>query len=49
VVKDGAVTTIDLSTALQAAQERSFTSIPSRDWAGRDVDAMAPMVFETRS
>ncbi|WP_281685325.1 amidohydrolase family protein [Thalassobaculum salexigens] len=51
VVKDGAVTTIDLRAALtelQAAQERSFSSIPTRDWAGRTVDQMAPMVFETR-
>jgi 5-methylthioadenosine/S-adenosylhomocysteine deaminase len=51
VVKDGAVTTIDLRAALtelQAAQERSFSSIPTRDWAHRTVDQMAPMVFETR-
>ena len=43
--------TIDLRAALdelQAAQERSFSSIPTRDWAGRTVDQMAPMVFETR-
>ena len=52
VVKDGAVTTIDMPSALaelQAAQERSFTSISKRDWAGRTVDEMAPMVFETRT
>jgi len=51
VVADGAVTTIDVRSALtelQAAQERSFVSIPHRDWAGRDVDQMAPMVFEVR-
>jgi 5-methylthioadenosine/S-adenosylhomocysteine deaminase len=51
-VKDGAVTTIDMPSALaelQAAQERSFTSISKRDWAGRTVDEMAPMVFETRT
>jgi len=51
VVKEGEVTTIDLRAALtelQAAQERSFASIPTRDWAGRNVDQMAPMVFETR-
>jgi len=50
VVKDGDPVHIDLqaaSEALQAAQERCLTAVPSLDWAGRGADEMAPMVFET--
>ena len=44
--------TIDLpaaSAALEAAQARSLARTSTLDWAGRDADEMAPMVFPTSS
>ena len=48
VVRAGQVQTIDLAAASQAledAQQRSMAKVPSRDWAGRDTDTLAPMVL----
>ena len=48
VVRAGQVQTIDLTAASQAledAQQRSMAKVPSRDWAGRDTDTLAPMVL----
>ena len=48
VVRDGAVLTIDLDKALNdltAAQSVALSAAPQRDWAGRSVDEMSPMVF----
>lgn len=50
VVADGRAVNIDLaaaSEALEAAQRRSLAKVPALDWAGRDADALAPMVLET--
>jgi cytosine/adenosine deaminase-related metal-dependent hydrolase len=48
VVVDGRCLTIDYAAAgaaLEEAQARALARIPSRDWAGRDADAMAPPSF----
>ena len=50
VVADGKVLTIDLaaaSEALEEAQQRSMAQVPSRDWAGRTTDELAPMALPT--
>ena len=50
VVADGAVLTMDYaaaSAALQEAQRRSIGRTADLDWAGRDADAMSPMVLPT--
>lgn len=48
VVADGRVRTIDVAPALAtlaAAQRAALEEAPRRDWAGRSVAAMSPMVF----
>jgi cytosine/adenosine deaminase-related metal-dependent hydrolase len=48
VVADGKVLTMDYAAAsevLQAAQRRSLARTADLDWAGRDADAMSPMVL----
>lgn len=48
VVAEGRPLNIDLdaaSQALEAAQQRSMENVAGRDWAGRDADALAPMVL----
>ena len=50
VVQDGLVQTIDHAAELellQVAQERMLAQVPDRDWAGRTVDELAPMMLET--
>ncbi|NKB54811.1 MAG: amidohydrolase family protein [Alphaproteobacteria bacterium] len=50
VVKEGRPLNIDLSAAsdaLEAAQQRSMERVPELDWAGRDAEALSPMVFQT--
>jgi 5-methylthioadenosine/S-adenosylhomocysteine deaminase len=50
VVKEGQPCNIDLqaaSEALEAAQQRSMERVPALDWAGRDADALSPMVLPT--
>lgn len=50
VVKDGRALNIDLqaaSEALEAAQKRSMERVPELDWAGRDAEALSPMVLPT--
>ncbi|MDP6690531.1 MAG: amidohydrolase family protein [Alphaproteobacteria bacterium] len=49
VVRDGRCLTIDLDAeleALEAAQQRSMTRVPSIDYAGRTADELSPMVYE---
>lgn len=49
VVDAGRCLTIDLDDAsgrLEQAQQRMMKDVPSRDWAGRTTDQMAPMVFD---
>jgi len=51
VVRDRECLTIDVESALdglQAAQGRALARVPERDWAGRSIDEMAPMAFETQ-
>ncbi|WP_442504239.1 amidohydrolase family protein [Marinivivus vitaminiproducens] len=51
VVERGQVLTIDHASAaqrLRAAQERVAAAVPSRDWAGRTVDQIAPPTFASR-
>ena len=48
VVRDGEVLTIDVEAALDelaAAQARSLTTVPERDWAQRGIDDLSPMVY----
>ena len=48
VVAGGEVTTIDLEPALAAlneAQRASIAGVTERDWAGRSIEQMTPMVF----
>ena len=50
VVADGRLLTIDPGAELErleAAQKRMIRSVARRDWAGRSVDEMAPMMFDT--
>jgi 5-methylthioadenosine/S-adenosylhomocysteine deaminase len=50
VVEDGRALNIDLqaaSEALEAAQQRSMERVPGLDWAGRDAEALSPMVLPT--
>ena len=50
LVADGEVLSIDYvaaSRVLQTAQKRSLARTPELDWAGRDADAMSPMVLPT--
>ncbi|MBG04012.1 MAG: N-ethylammeline chlorohydrolase [Rhodospirillaceae bacterium] len=50
VVENGTPLNIDLdaaSLALEEAQHRSLEQVPDRDWAGRNADELAPMVFST--
>lgn len=50
VVKEGKPLSIDLasaSEALEAAQQRSMERVPGLDWAGRDAEALSPMVLPT--
>jgi hypothetical protein len=45
VVADGSCLTIDMERAaagLEAAQERMLAAVPSRDRAGRSIDAIIP-------
>ncbi|MCH9670086.1 MAG: amidohydrolase family protein [Gammaproteobacteria bacterium] len=52
VVKDGALSTIDLgaaSDALQRAQAKMLTLVASKDWNGRSADELAPMMLSTRA
>ena len=52
LVADGEVLSIDYvaaSRVLQTAQKRSLARTPELDWAGRDADAMSPMVLPTLS
>lgn len=48
VVANGEVTTIDLEPALAAlnqAQQENMAGVAERDWAGRSIEQMTPMVF----
>jgi len=50
VVADRTLTTIDMADALERLQEgqrRMLKVVPQRDWNGRTVDQMAPMMLET--
>ena len=50
VVLEGSVQTIDHAAELehlQAAQQKMLVQVPERDWAGRTVDELAPMMLET--
>ena len=50
VLENGTPLNIDLATAAQAleeAQHRSLEQVPNRDWAFRNADELAPMVFST--
>ncbi|MGK0173251.1 MAG: 5-methylthioadenosine/S-adenosylhomocysteine deaminase [Gammaproteobacteria bacterium] len=50
MVKDGELLTIDLqaeSERLQRAQAAMLEAVPKMDWAGRDAQALAPMVLPT--
>ena len=50
VLENGTPLNIDLATAAQAleeAQHRSLEQVPNRDWACRNADELAPMVFST--
>lgn len=50
VVENGRALNIDLqaaSEALEAAQQRSMERVPGLDWAGRDTEALSPMVLPT--
>jgi len=49
-VLEGSVQTIDHAAELehlQAAQQKMLVQVPERDWAGRTVDELAPMMLET--
>jgi hypothetical protein len=56
VLRNGTPLNIDLQAAtsdleaatsdLEAAQKRSLEKVSGLDWAGRDADALAPMVLE---
>jgi cytosine/adenosine deaminase-related metal-dependent hydrolase len=49
VVAEGRPVSIDYAAAsesLERAQQRSMQRVPSRDWAGRSVDELAPMVLK---
>jgi 5-methylthioadenosine/S-adenosylhomocysteine deaminase len=50
VVEAGKLLTIDYeaaAAALHEAQKRMMASVPGRDWAHRDVDAISPPTFRT--
>ena len=50
VVADGKILTIDLGAELdrlEAGQKAMIDLVPRMDWAGRTVDALAPMMLET--
>jgi len=50
VVADGRLLTMDLDAELdrlQSAQGRMLAAVPSKDWAGRGADQLAPMVLDT--
>ncbi|MBT7615320.1 MAG: amidohydrolase family protein [Rhodospirillaceae bacterium] len=50
VVADGKLLTMDLQAELERleeAQKRMMKTVPQRDWNGRTVDQMAPMMLET--
>jgi len=49
VLRNGTPLNIDLQAAssdLEASQKRSLEQVSGLDWAGRDADALAPMVLE---
>lgn len=48
VVRDGAVLTLDIDAALetlQGYQDETVATVSERDWAGRSIEEMSPMVF----
>ena len=50
VVAEGKITTIDLEAELErleAGQKAMTATVPKRDWAGRTVDELAPMLLPT--
>lgn len=51
VVKDGEVLNIDIEKAvaeLRAGQQRMIASVSEADWAGREIDELAPRTFAVR-
>jgi cytosine/adenosine deaminase-related metal-dependent hydrolase len=51
VVRDGEALNIDLDAALDAlesAQAEAATGVPERDWAGRSLDELSPLVYRIR-
>jgi cytosine/adenosine deaminase-related metal-dependent hydrolase len=51
VVAKGEVQRIDVAEAaakLNEFQQVTISGVRQRDWAGRDIDTMTPMVFETK-
>jgi cytosine/adenosine deaminase-related metal-dependent hydrolase len=51
VVRDGQVLTVDVESMteqLVAGQARRIATVPSRDWAGRTADQLAPPVYGKR-
>ena len=51
LVKDGRVVAFDIEEdieALRRAQSEAIAAAPSRDWAGRSIDQLAPRVFDMR-
>jgi cytosine/adenosine deaminase-related metal-dependent hydrolase len=52
VVQDGRLSNIDLSAALSvvdALQKRGGSTMQNRDWAKRDIDALAPMALPVKA
>ena len=50
VVADGKIVTVDLAAELdrlEAGQKAMMAAVPQIDWAGRTVDALAPMMLDT--
>ncbi|MCY4609488.1 MAG: amidohydrolase family protein [bacterium] len=50
VVADGKIATIDIAAELdrlEAGQKAMMAAVPQIDWAGRTVDALAPMMLDT--